>query len=811
MRPGNLQKWAWCLAVTTLVTLSGCGTNAEAPPADDGTTTATLAATATPSAQEAAEATATPAASPTPEELVLVPGQAQTTEPVAVATPEQTAAPAATAQPLTPGANRLADAQSPYLRRAAESGVHWMEWNSATLERAKAGNRPLLIFVGSNWCEYCHLMDATTFADPEVIRMLNEDFVAVKVDRDERPDLDERLQAAHYHINTKPGGWPLTVFALPDGRPFDALTYVPPQTEGERVGMRDLLRQAADVMRSRRADAERLADDVQAKMGSGLPAAAPADAGVDAATLAQFAKGIRDRFDTKNGGFGGADDPRFPNGTALLFLLQQHSDTGDSAMLSHVTRSLMGYFKGGLRDNVHGGYFRYSADAEFRQPRFEKMLYTQAELLSAFSQAFAATGRPIFREAAQDIIRFTRDTFENPEGGFYASMDADADSTPGNDFHTWTAAEVREIAPGRPADVFIRYFNIGTPDNSDSEGRSVTRSTGTLKETADAVGVSAAEAQSALDTARAKLREARTSGDAFPYVDKTIISAWNGPMISAYIDAYRYTGDKQARDFALKSADYILTNMASETDGIAHSFVRGKATVHGLLDPQVQMAAALLDCFEASGSKDYLETAQSIMEFVEARFLDQKLGLYRDRAADPAAGPVLEAPRFQLHDTMAPSPNGIAAIAWYRLYQATGKEDFLARARRIVAAASAQPGMTGPAAGTMARAAALIVNAPPKALIVGDADDATVAAMREAALPVYRLGKLVETLTPEEAKSTDYPPAADGKPIAYVCTAKTCAPPVRKADEIPDLLRSFGKGGAGAQSSPGEATDRRAF
>ena len=810
MRPGNLQKWAWCLAVTSLVTLSGCGgRNAEAPSTDEGTTTATLEAGVTPSAQDAA-ATAAPVASPTPEELVLVPGQTQTTEPVVQATPEQTAAPVATAQPLPPGANRLGDAQSPYLRRAAENGVHWMEWNNETLERAKAGNRPLLIFVGSNWCEYCHLMDATTFADPEVVRMLNEDFVAVKVDRDERPDLDERLQAAHYHINTKPGGWPLTVFALPDGRPFDALTYVPPQTEGERVGMRDLLRQAADVMRNRRADAERLAAEVQAKMGSGLPAAAPADAGVDAATLTQFSKGIRDRFDTTNGGFGGANDPRFPNGTALLFLLQQHSDTGNSDMLSHVTRSLMAYFKGGLRDNVHGGYFRYSADAEFRQPRFEKMLYTQAELLSAFTQAYAATGRPIFKEAAQDIIRFTRDTFENPEGGFYASMDADVDATPGNDFHTWTAEEVRGIVPGRPADVFIRYFNIGAADNSDSEGRSVTRSSGTLKETADAVGATPAEAQTALDTARAKLREARTSADAFPYVDKTIIAPWNGPMISAYIDAYRFTGDKQARDFALKSADYILTNMASETDGIAHSFVKGKATVHGLLDPQVQMAAALLDCFEASGSKDYLETAQSIMEFVEARFLDEKLGLYRDRASDPSAGAVLETPRFHLHDTMAPSPNGMAAITWYRLYQATGKEDCLARARRIVAAAAAQPGMSGPAAGTMARAAALIVNAPPKALIIGDPDDATVTAMREAALPVYRLGKLVETLTPEEAKNTDYPPAADGKPIAYVCTAKTCAPPVRKAEEIPDLLRSFGKGGTG-QAAQGESGDRRAF
>jgi len=696
---------------------------------------------------------------------------------------------------LPPGANLLDQARSPELRRVATSGIHWMEWGPAAFERAKAGDRPILVFIGSNWCEYCHLMDATTFTNEEVVKLLNDNFVSIRVDRDERPDLDERFQSAYYHFNqNQGGGWPLTVFCLPDGRPFDALTFVHAKTEGDRIGLIDLLKQSLTVLRERRSDAEALAAGVMEKMKTGIPTAPPSDASVNADVLKSLTKSISDKFDEKNGGFGPPDQAHFPNGTALLFLLQMNSDTGNQELLAHVNKSLLAYFKGGLRDNVHGGYYRYTADGEYAQPRFEKMLFVQAELLSAFSQAYAATNRSLFKEAGQGILRFMRDTLEDPEGGFYASMDSDTDPKSGNTYHTWTPDEVRKAAEGRPGDVFVRYFHIGAEGNVDADGRSVPRALGSLKETADALNINYSDAQDALDTARKKLGEARTAkGVDIPHVDKTILTPWNALMITAYIDSYRYLGDTEARDFALKSADFILKNMVSEQEGIAHSFILGKASVFGLLDPQVQMANALLDCFEVTGNQAYLENALSIMQFAEGRFLDEKLGLYRDRLPDTGTGPMLEVPRYPLYDVMSPSPNATAAVVWYRLYQATGDEKALEISRRIATAATSQPGMGGAAAGTLARAVALLINGPPKINLVGKEDDQTIDSMREAALPVYRLGKMVNTVPLDQAKKSDTPPDDKGDALAYICVGSNCAPPVKKSDEIAPLAKSFGK------------------
>ena len=766
-------------------------------------TTATVVAT-TPSTPEAIDppttavealdlTKATPSSAVDADALPPVdesPGTSETLPPVAV-----TATVVTPAAALPPGSNLLAQARSPELRRAAASPIHWMEWGPEAFERSKAGDRPILVFIGSNWCEYCHLMDETTFADEEVVKLLNDNFVAIRIDRDERPDLDERFQSAYYHFNkNQGGGWPLTVFCLPDGRPFDALTFVHAKTDGDRIGLRDLLTQALSVVRERRSDAEALAAGVMERMKTGVPSPPPADAGVTAEVLKNLTQSIRDKFDEKNGGFGAPDQAHFPNGTALLFLLQMNSDTGNDELLAHVNRSLLAYFKGGLRDNVHGGYYRYTADGEYSQPRFEKMLFVQAEMLSAFSQAYAATNRSLFKEAGQGILRFMRDTLEDPEGGFYASMDSDTDPKGGNTYHTWTADEVRKAAEGRPGDVFVKYFHIGEEGNVDADGRSVPRALGSLQATADALNISYSDAQKALDEARKKLGEARTAkGVDIPHVDKTILSPWNGLMISAYIDAYRYLGDTEARDFALKSADFILKNMVSEQEGIAHAYILGKASVFGLLDPQVQTANALIDCFEVTGNQAYLENAQSIMQFTEGRFLDEKLGLYRDRLPDTGTGPMLEVPRYPLYDVMSPSPNATAAVVWYRLYQATGDQEALKIARRIATAAASQPGMGGTAAGTLARAVALLVNNPPKINLVGKEDDDTIASMREAALPIYRLGKMVNTLPVDQAEKTGTPPDDKGDALAYVCVGSRCATPVKKADEIAPLAKTFGK------------------
>ncbi|MCX7717021.1 MAG: thioredoxin domain-containing protein [Candidatus Sumerlaeaceae bacterium] len=688
--------------------------------------------------------------------------------------------------------NEAATASSAYVRGAAQSPVFWQPWTDAAFERAKALNRPVLVSIGTNWCPLCYQMDATTYMDKEVAKALNDGFVAIKVDADERPDINERFQAAHYLINRQAGGWPLTAFVLPDGRVFESLTYIPPKSSGDKVGMVEILKQVQDVYTNQRPAVEKQATLVEAGVArSGLDPARKAEA--KPAALSALIASVEKDFDSQRSGFGPAKGPKFPSGTALVLLLQSYSDSGDKERLGMVTRTLTNYYRSGLRDHVMGGFFRYTSDGEFRKPHFEKKLHVQAELLSAYCLAYAASRQSLLKEAAQEILRFSRETLENEGGGFFASQAADVEPGDNGAFYRYSVDEVKRIAGDADAAVFNRYLSIGAEGNTDKEGRSVPFAASSLQAAADALGVTREAAQKSLDSARAKLRAERTSRDKQPYVDKTIIAAWNALMISAYLDAYRYLGDARARDFALRTADFLLEKMVSETDGVARSLSKGQISVYGLLEDQVLLAAALIDCFEVSGNKDYLDTALSLMEFVEAKFLDPATGLYLDRVPERGAAGLLATPRFNILDNPTPAPNAVAAINWYRFYQATQDEKHLDKARRLVDIVVGQEQFGGTVAATYGLALSYILNAPPKVLIIGEPDDTAVSAMREAALPVFRMGKLVETLTPDQAKSTDYKPAKEGGVIVYVCTAENCAPPTNDKTKVVELIKTFGR------------------
>lgn len=718
---------------------------------------------------------ATPAASPT-------------TAPQTAATPVEVRKIATDEKPIP-----VAEAGSPYLRSAANSKIKWYAWGPGAFAEAQKLGRPVLIDIGAGWCHWCHVMDADTYDNPEVAQLINDNFVAIKVDRDERPDLDDRYQTAHYLINKKTGGWPLTIFALPDGRSFESLTYVQPQTQGDQIGMIDVLKQVVKLYKEKQPAVLKQAQLVeQGVAGAGLMAAK------QGTQLSEFIdrvyKSITADYDTANSGFGGADEPKFPNGPALTFLLQYYSDTEDKAAIDMVRKTLTAYYKSGMRDNVLGGFFRYTVDAGFSKPHFEKMLYVQAELLSAYSQAFAASSnQAMFREATREILRFCRETFENTDGGFYASQDADITPKDSGTYFTWTREEVEKIAgTDNDTKVFLTYYDI-PEKTTDQEGRTVLKTTKKLQEVADQYKISYDAAQKALNDVRKKLHDARSAQQEFPRVDKTIIASWNGQMISAYLNAMAYTNDAQAGEFALKSMDFILKNMVSEKDGVAHSFAKGKLGTRGLLDDQVQVAAALIDCFQASSKAGYLDTAQKLMESVEAKYLDAKSGLYRDRIAADGEPGLLSMQRIQVWDNPTPSPNAVAARVWYDLYRLAGKKEYLERATRLVNAVAGTEQIEGLVAASFGRSALLIQNGAPKVVVVGPLDNPTTVEMRKAALQAFRMGKLIEVLSPEEAKKTDYPPADDGKPIAYVCTDKTCAPPSNEPAKLPDVVRTFGR------------------
>lgn len=619
----------------------------------------------------------------------------------------ETAAAAPTAAPAADtgeGANKLADSSSPYLRSAAKSPIHWLPWGEEAFARAKELDRPVLIDSGAIWCHWCHVMDHGTYADPEVVRTLNENFVAVKIDRDERPDVDERYQTAHYLINQKGGGWPLTVFALPDGRAFESLTYVPAETQGSQVGMRDILKQVLAVYKDRRPDVEKQAEQIQAGMAEAAKRLA-AKGTANKALFDKIAKDVKASFDKENGGFGTAAGPKFPQGNVLLFLLQYYADTEDKAALDIVAKTLTAYFKGGLRDQVLGGYFRYTTDGKLSRPHYEKMLYVQAELLSSFSIAHAATEKKMFKEAAQDILQFCRDTLENPDGGFYASQDADIGPGDDGSYYTWTAEEIRKIAgEGVETDIFMHYMNVAGEQNTDEKGRSTLRSDKPLQASADEFKVTYAAAQTALNNVRKKLRTTRYEQEKIPYVDKSILASWNALTIRAYLDAYRYCGDEQARDFALKSINFIVEKMLSPEQGVAHVLGRGKASQYGLLEDQVLVASALVSCYEVAQQKEYLETAESLMNYVEKTFLDETTGLYVDRRATEGQIGLLAVDRFAVFDNPTPAPNPMAAITWYKLFEIAKKPEYKERYTRMVNAVAGQQEVDGLAAATYGRA-----------------------------------------------------------------------------------------------------------
>ncbi|MGI8907273.1 MAG: thioredoxin domain-containing protein [Candidatus Sumerlaeaceae bacterium] len=670
----------------------------------------------------------------------------------------------------------FAQSPSPYLRAASKSEIRWQPFTASTFAAAATSNKPVLIDIGANWNHQCRIMAAETYKSADVVQALNDQFVCVKVDADLQPDVAQRYMAAYRLINqNRETEYPLTVFALPDGRPFDILSFVPAQAQSEQAGMSDLLKQVQELFSGQSAQVQKQAELIERKLAR--PAPAKATAAVDVSAIRQAVVTMAKS----------PDGSLTENGPAVATtLLQLYSDSGDKAQMEQASKILLDQFRSPLRDQVLGGYF--NAGVTDRAPRFEKLLPVQSSLLSANLLAYAASRKTLHKEAAEEILRFCRDTLEIQGGGFYASQDADSASNDNGAYFTWTRDEIFQLTGDTAeARMFAHYLNAG-------EQKAPLYVTQKLQLAADANGLSYEQALKALQELRLKLRESRMQQENVPFVNKAVYASWNADAIIGYLDAFKYLGDTAARDFALQTADFIINNMVSPKQGVSHVFHKGQASEYGLLDDNAKFAAALMQCFEVSGQREYMESAESIMSFVERRFLDPEWGLYTDRAPSlTGAAGLQKVALCPTEDVLSASPNAAAAQAWYALYQATSKDEYREKAERIVQGGIARGALESLRGASFSRVAALVATGAPKVLIIATADDPTAQEMHQAALPVFRMGKLVERMTPEEAAKTDYPPAKDGGAIAYVCTAKNCAPPVREASKVADLVKTFGR------------------
>ena len=690
--------------------------------------------------------------------------------------------------------NRLRNSASAYLRSAEHQPVDWHEWGEEAFARARAEDKPILLDIGAVWCHWCHVIDRESYENPEIAALINQNYVPVKVDRDERPDVDARYQAAISAISGQ-GGWPLTGFLTPDGRPFFGGTYFPPDDAMGRPGFRRILAAVAEAYRNRRADVDQSAETI-AKAVSQAEAGRDSRGTLTAKLLDEIEDGIVRQFDMRNGGFGRA--PKFPHPGAIDFLSERYLSSGQRHLLSVVDATLTKMARGGVYDQLAGGFHRYSVDERWCVPHFEKMSYDNAPLLANYVRGWQVTGNALFRRTAEGIIAWTNDVLAEPaaRGGFYSSQDADISLDDDGDYFTWTLDEVRAVLPEEEARVIELCYDVEPAgEMHHNPAKNVLWVARDVAEVAKHTGKSEAEVETLLATARAKLLAARAKRQT-PAIDRALYTGWNAMYCSAYLEAGRALGREDCHAFALRTLDRLLAEAwdpAGER-GFAHRI--GGPRLDGSLDDQVCSTVALLDAFEATLDRRYFDASVRAMDLTLDLYGDNEAGGFFDRSrlAAPMGG--LEVRRKPFQDSPTPSGNSMAATVLARLHAYTGEKRYVDAARATLESFAALAPQYGLFAANYAQALSLLLNPPARVVVLGAAGDAKAATLEQAALSVYRLGKAVLRVTPKHLAAKVLPAALAetlphldaAKPQALICVGTVCHPPVSDATELRSLL-----------------------
>jgi uncharacterized protein YyaL (SSP411 family) len=682
-------------------------------------------------------------------------------------------------------ANRLAEAASAYLKSAAHQPVHWHPWGEEAFGRARAQDKPVLLDIGAVWCHWCHVMDGESYEDPALARYLNEHFICIKVDRDERPDVDARYQRAVQAL-TAQGGWPLTAFLTPDGEVFYGGTYFPPDGKFGRPGFHTVLGAVLEAYQDRRdqvrAQAQAIRRLVDAQLDEGARGDLPP--GILDAAVRQIAQ----VFDRKNGGFGG--QPKFPHPGAITFLLHRWWDRPTDEVRTIVDRTLEGMGRGGVYDQIGGGFHRYSVDAEWIVPHFEKMSYDNSELLKAYLDAYALLGTAEYAAVARGIVRWVREVASDPEAGYAASQDADVGLEDDGDYFTWTRDEAAAALGPEELEVAAAYYDIGTAgEMHHNPGKNVLFVATTLADIARLRNRSEPDVAALLETATTRLREARARRPA-PFVDRTRYTGWNAMMASAMLRAGAVLDDRWAAGHGLATLA-LLRRESPEPDALAHT----PGGMTGLLDDQVQTAGAAIDAFETTGDGEWLAWAVAIMERVWRDYRDETAGGLFDtaRVRGDELG-LLPARAKPVQDTPTPSPNGVAGIVAARLHELTADDRWRERGEELIEAFAGRAGELGLHAATWLLAVDWHRSERTHLAIVGPRGDPLAEAMHRAALAVFVPRRAIHRLTPEEAGSARLPPAlagmlaTTGGPRGYACTGTSCSAPAETLEAWRETL-----------------------
>jgi uncharacterized protein YyaL (SSP411 family) len=703
--------------------------------------------------------------------------------------------------------NRLALEKSPYLLQHAHNPVDWYAWGGEAFAKARAEDKPIFLSIGYSTCHWCHVMERESFENAVVAAQLNRDFVPIKVDREERPDVD-RIYMSFVQAATGGGGWPMSVWLTPELEPFFGGTYFPPEDRWGHAGFSSVLTQIAKAWRS---DRDRIGESARQALAQlekqsafdGAPAGSRAP--IDYAVIESGFSIFRRTYDSEMGGFGQA--PKFPRPAVFEFLLRYHARTGNREALEMTLHTLRKMAEGGMNDQLGGGFHRYSVDERWFVPHFEKMLYDQAQLATSYLEAFQITGEKSFAETARRIFDYLLRDMTAPEGGCYSAEDADSVIRPEEPsvkgegaFYIWSADEIRLTVPAPAAEWFAYRYGVAEGGNvvndphSEFSGRNILYQAASVEETAEQFGRPVEEIRTGLETAEAALLKARASR-VRPHLDDKILTAWNGLMISALALGGAVLEEPRYAEAARRAADFALGHLFEpETGQLLRRYRDGEAAIPGFLEDYAMFTQALLDLYEAQFDRRDMEWAVRLAEKQSALFEDPAGGGFFHSPAD--AGDLVLRLKED-YDGAEPSGNSIAILNLLRLAQITGRLEFRASAERALAAFAPRLARVPVALPAMLTACEFYLAEPRQIVVVGPRDSAGTRALLRAfhsRFVANRIVLLVDTEETRHALAAGIPAIeamqlAGGLPSAYVCRNYACQLPVTEAAQLAELLQ----------------------
>jgi len=674
-------------------------------------------------------------------------------------------------------ANRLIHETSPYLQQHAHNPVDWYPWCDEALQLAKRDDLPILLSIGYSACHWCHVMAHESFENEEIAALMNRHFVCIKVDREERPDLDAIYMTA-VQMLTGSGGWPLTVFLTPDQVPFYGGTYFPPEDRHGVPGFRRVLLGVAQAYRERRegflANVHSLASDLQ--NSNALPGTPGRP---DGSLLEAAASAMTRNYDPRNGGFGSA--PKFPPSMALTFLLRMFLRTGDGKYLEIVENTLTRMARGGMYDQLGGGFHRYSVDAEWRVPHFEKMLYDNALLSRIYLDAWLRTQNGFYRGVAEEVLDYVAREMTSPEGGFYSSQDADSEGVEGK-FFLWSAGEVKSLLGEEEGELFCRYFGCSPQGNFD--GRNILHVPLPAGAAARSIGVDEDCLRDVVGRGRRTLLEARERR-VKPGLDDKILTAWNGLMLRSYAEAANALDREDYRAAAVRNAGFLLSRL--RVDGrLLRSCRNGQARFNAYLEDYACLVDGLISVYEATFDAHWIREAEGLARLMIDKFGDPRGGGFYFTSEDHET--LIHRPR-EFYDNATPSGNSVAAMALLRLWKLTGEECYMRPVAALLENASGLVAQHPAAFAHLLCAMDFFLGPASEIAIAGDPRDAAARRMLDTVFHGYLPNRVVACGTGDDPPLLRQRPQIGGAATAYVCENFACRLPVTTAEELAAVLQ----------------------